>query len=262
MDIFLKFYLRDLQKSFPCLSISFEMELRKHAKLSSDLCNQEIEMDEFDALSETQDTLLGPGGCPWDRKQTLDSVRGDLLEEVYELLEAICENDNDHICEELGDVASCWLFMSKLAEKEGRCTLRGTLSGVREKLIRRHPHVFGTSQASSDEELKAQWDEIKRGERGMERRKSLLDGIPVTLPALARSQEIARKIRRSEISFETASLTSEERLGEQLWSLVEKANENGIDAEEALRKVLTRKERLFRTLEQTMDSSRSIENAC
>jgi uncharacterized protein YabN with tetrapyrrole methylase and pyrophosphatase domain len=206
-------------------------------------------MQEFDDLLKTFAVLLGPRGCPWDHKQTTKTIRRDLLEECHELLEAISLEDNTAICEELGDVLSVIVFLGKLAEKEGRFPLSAAVGGANEKLIRRHPHVFDRTTLANEEEFWRQWDRIKGAEKGKENRKSILDGIPTDLPALARAQKVHKKIG-AHPPVETALHSDpEEALGEELWRLVLKAQALNLDAEQALRSFLSKKEREFRACE-------------
>lgn len=207
-------------------------------------------MKEFDELLSIFTTLLGPEGCLWDQKQTMRSIRGDLLEECHELLEAIALGDNAAIREELGDVLSVAVFLGKLAEKEGRFSLREAIAAVGEKLVRRHPHVFGDSRISNEDEMWQQWDRIKKSEKGKEERRSVLDGIPTDLPALARAQKVQKKMNNLPVQISQCSETDPEAaLGEELWSLVCKARELKVDAEQALRRVLAMREREIRACE-------------
>ena len=122
-------------------------------------------MKDFSEILEILDRLMGPNGCPWDRKQTFESLRESVLEEAQEVVEAVDEGDDAHLCEELGDLLVNVVFYCKIAEKEGRFTTVDVLNGLRDKLIRRHPHVFGDAVIETEEELRAQWDRIKEEER-------------------------------------------------------------------------------------------------
>lgn len=122
-------------------------------------------MKEFDELKDVIEKLLAPNGCPWDREQTLMTMRKSLLEETKEVIEAIDLNDNEKIEEELGDLFFNVLFMSRLAEKEGRCTIGAILKHIIAKLIRRHPHVFGDAKVETAEDVIKQWNEIKKSEK-------------------------------------------------------------------------------------------------
>jgi len=190
-------------------------------------------MNEFTALLEIADTLLGPKGCAWDKKQTLSTLKPYILEEVHELLEAIDLNEAEKIKEEMGDCFYTLIFLAKLSEQIKIFTLQESLRDVAEKLIRRHPHVFGDIQTDSTEEIIRNWEEIKKKEG----KKNPLGAIPETLPALARAQKVILKLRRMKKEIPDAShLLSEEDLGEKLWNLVAEAESAGFDAESALRR--------------------------
>ncbi len=201
-------------------------------------------VEEFTQLLELTDELMGPDGCLWDRAQTFSSVRECILEEVYEVLDAIDSNDDSNLIEELGDLFYNVIFYCKLAEKEGRFTAKDALFMIREKLIARHPHVFGENKLSDAKEIMAQWEAIKKREKP--ERSSLLDGIPKELPALARAEKIAKKLKEK-----SKEELSEQELGEQLWEVVRRASHN---PEVALRKFLMEKEAAFRANEQTSAS--------
>lgn len=212
-------------------------------------------MNAFEHLIETTDTLLSPQGCPWDREQTMNTMRSSIIEEACELVEAIDLNDNAHIQEELGDLFFIAVFLSKLAEKEGRCNVTDVLKGIDDKLIRRHPHVFGEIKIDNSDAVVKQWGEIKQQEKGKTHRKSALDGIPKDLPSLARAQKVHKKISSAKFPDEPlfskeASFENEEELGQTLYHLVAQAQEKGLDAEHALRKTLAHLEKAFRTFEK------------
>jgi tetrapyrrole methylase family protein / MazG family protein len=135
--------------------------------------------------------LRGPGGCPWDQEQTHESIRAQLLEECYEALEAIDQKDDVLLREELGDVLLHVVFHAQLAEERGVFTLDEVAQGIREKLVRRHPHVFGDDKLKTSDEVLKRWDELKKLEKP--ERKGALDGVPALLPALMRAQEIQKK---------------------------------------------------------------------
>ncbi|WP_437222931.1 nucleoside triphosphate pyrophosphohydrolase [Planctomicrobium sp. SH661] len=134
--------------------------------------------------------LRSPQGCPWDREQTMKSIKPYTLEETYELLEAIDADDNAGIQEELGDVLLQVVLDAQIAADEDRFTLIEVIEGITQKMIARHPHVFGDAQASTAAEVRAHWERIKNAEK---KRESALDGIPLELPALARAARITKK---------------------------------------------------------------------
>ena len=115
----------------------------------------------FDELLEIMDRLREPGGCPWDRDQDLDSFLPNLQEELDELVEAAREKDPAHLCEELGDLLFNLVFVSRLAKEEGWFTMEGALRGIRDKIVRRHPHVFGDASCDTPDEVLDQWSRIK-----------------------------------------------------------------------------------------------------
>ncbi len=185
-------------------------------------------MKEFQKLLDIADRLLGPEGCPWDREQTFFTLQPYLLEETHELIEAIDVEDASKICEELGDVLYALVFIAKLGENQGTFTLARSIDLVAEKLIRRHPHIFGDQKISSPEEVATQWEAIKKREG----KKSPIDNIPPTLPALSRAQKIIHKLRKEPLVQERIS----EDIGQRLWDLVREAERMGVDAESALRR--------------------------
>ncbi len=148
-------------------------------------------MKEFESLLQIADRLLAPEGCPWDREQTLFTLEPYLLEETHELIEAIDQQSGSKMAEELGDVVYALIFIAKLGEKEGKFTLAEALRQVSDKLIRRHPHVFGEKKFESTDEIVKNWEAVKKSEG----KKSPIDGIPPTLPALSRAQKIIHKLK-------------------------------------------------------------------
>lgn len=196
-------------------------------------------MDNFTKLLEVAAVLLGPNGCPWDQEQTLLTLQPYLLEEAHELIDAIDLGDAQKMKEELGDVIYTAIFIAKLAEKQNLFSLDDSISSITEKLIRRHPHIFGDTKVSGTEDVMRNWEEIKMKEG----RKSLFEGIPPTLPALARAQKVISKLRRKKMTeAKKSSLESEDDLAEKIWALVEEAESSGLDAENALRRLSKSKE--------------------
>lgn len=213
-------------------------------------------MDKFDELVAVVETLLSPEGCPWDREQSLQSIRPYLIEEVYEIVEAIDLDDNEHISEEIGDVFFQLVFLCKLAERDQRFDLSATLKTIAEKLIRRHPHIFGEKKVESMEELHAQWDEIKKNEEGKSSRQSLLDDIPQQLPALAKAQKMLDKFKKTQFTWNVSvqssieAIDTEDQLGEALLALVNQASQKGLNAKHALLRKITLLEEEFRQWEK------------
>ena len=191
-------------------------------------------MSAFKKLLDVADVLLGPNGCPWDREQTLLSLQPYLLEEAHELIEAIDSQDPQKMKEELGDVFYTVIFIAKLAEREKLFTLFESMECMTEKLIRRHPHIFGEVKVTGSEDVMRNWEEIKMKEG----RKSPFEGIPPTLPALSRAQKVVSKLRRKKaVSSRRSILKDEKELAEKLWALVEEAECAGMDAESVLRRL-------------------------
>lgn len=206
-------------------------------------------MEEINQLLQTIDTLLGPNGCPWDRDQTLESMRSSLLEESCELIEAIDLKEKSQIKEEIGDLLFLALFLARLAEKEGQGTLQEATKGINEKLIRRHPHIFGDAVvANSPDAVLEQWNRIKAEEKN---HKSLLDRIPKGLPALARAEELLQAMKKKKFPREKieADKVNEEEVGSALFDLVSIAHQSKVEAEQALRKKLSMEEQKFRQWE-------------
>lgn len=198
-------------------------------------------MHPFDRLLEVADQLLGPNGCSWDKEQTLFSLEPHLLEETHELLEAIDLQDSDAMLEELGDVLYALVFIAKLAEQQNRFTMRQAIEQVADKLIRRHPHVFGDVKVSSTDDIVRNWEAIKKQEKGKER-KHLTDGIPPTLPSLPRAQKMAGRLRKASkgVGAHPPLFHSEEELGDLLWRLIVEADAKGIEVDGALRRKLSK----------------------
>lgn len=221
--------------------------------------------DSLDALVETIWRLRQPDGCPWDRKQTHASIAKNMVEEAYEAVDCIEANDAEHLCEELGDVLMQVLLHAQIAADAGEFTIDDVARGLNEKLIRRHPHVFGEHDAASDaDEVLGIWDAVKLAEKAgrdakaaqaNERPAGLLDGVPRALPALMEAQKVSRKaaavgfewdtvddvwdqVASEREEFEREAPGSDEReleFGDMLFALVNVARKEGIDAESALR---------------------------
>ena len=200
-------------------------------------------MKEFDRLIEIADALHGPNGCPWDKKQTFQSLRPHVLEEVHELLDSIDEEDFKGMVEELGDILFQILFFAKLGEKSKTFTLEEIITIVSEKLIRRHPHVFGDLKVETSEEVIHHWERVKKEEK--KERKSALEGIPKTLNGLARAQKVISKLHREKIALPEKESSAEISFGDQLLDLVIQAQAEDVDAESALRTALKRYEKLL-----------------
>jgi tetrapyrrole methylase family protein/MazG family protein len=182
------------------------------------------EAEAFKKLYDIVVRLRAPGGCPWDREQTPLSLRGDLIEETYECVEAIDENDPPHIREELGDIFLLITMIACMHEEEGRFTVRDVLEGVSEKLIRRHPHVFGKLRAEdgsslSSAEVLGNWARIKVEQEGRKPKDSILDEVSRGLPPLDRAWKLQKKAAKAGFDWpDVQGVVSkiEEELGEAL----------------------------------------------
>jgi tetrapyrrole methylase family protein / MazG family protein len=148
-----------------------------------------LAQSEFQRLVEIISTLRGPGGCPWDREQTHDSMKPYLLEESYEVLDSIDRGDASELKEELGDLLLQIVFHARLAEEKAQFTIRDVIRGISEKLVRRHPNVFGQADIRTAEEQTRHWEKLKKAEG----KSSVLDGVPRTAPALLRAYRVQQK---------------------------------------------------------------------
>jgi len=218
-------------------------------------------MSAIDELIEIVARLRAPDGCPWDREQTHASLRGSLLEEAYEVVEAIEENDDVHLREELGDLLLQVAMHSQFASETGRFTFHDVAAGLSEKLVRRHPHVFGETRAPDTEAVLKRWEEIKRAEKG-NTQVSVLDNVSTALPSLMHAEKIGKRAARVGFDWEHAGeviakireelaeveevLAStdadriEEEIGDLLFAVTNLARKAKVEPEVALRRA-TRK---------------------
>jgi tetrapyrrole methylase family protein/MazG family protein len=192
------------------------------------------------ALQQIVARLRAPGGCPWDREQTHQSIKRHLIEEAYEAIDAIDRGDQDEMREELGDVLLQVYLHAQMAEEAGLFTLEEVYDTLTQKLIRRHPHVFGDVIAESASIVLQNWDQIKRRERGEQADEHPLGKIPADLPALARAQTVIRRARRAGIDLPDGHVlddapSNEAEFADALFTLASAAAKAGIDAEGALR---------------------------
>lgn len=218
--------------------------------------------------------LRAPDGCPWDREQTHKSLRGSLIEEAHEVLETIDRGDDDaHFCEELGDLLLQIVMHSQIASEENRFDFDRVARGIAEKLVRRHPHVFGGNKLDGSAAVLKQWDKIKREEKGGTD-PSILDGVSVALPALMRAEKVQKKAARAgfdwddlggvlaklreeileieEAAAEGRLSALEEEIGDLLFSAVNLARKAGVDAETSLRQSTGKFIRRFQKLESLL----------
>jgi tetrapyrrole methylase family protein / MazG family protein len=228
----------------------------------------------LDGLAWVVARLYGPAGCPWDRQQTHQSLRSALLEEAYEVLEALDADDMAGLREELGDLLLSVVAQSEMARQEGQFDLGTVLENIGSKLIRRHPHVFGDLAVSGTGEVLHNWEQIKAEELAAKGRSraSALDGIPPGLPALAAAEKLAKKASRAGFSWPDSASTwakveeelaelraavlandhahSAEEFGDLLFTLVVAARWLHIDPEIALRETNTKFRHRFSSVEQ------------
>ena len=181
--------------------------------------------DEFQELARIMDRLRGKDGCPWDKKQTLESLKTFLIEEVYEVLEAIDEGSPLGLKEELGDLLMHIFFLAQISKERGEFDINDVARSAVTKMINRHPHVFGKTRASTPEEVELNWSELKRREKGKSKATSLLDDIPLHLPALLRTYRLTQKA--SSVGFDWKHLGDLfEKIQEELREFTE-ANRDG-----------------------------------
>ena len=198
--------------------------------------------------------LRSPTGCPWDREQSHLTLRRHAIEEVYELIDAIEARDDVEMAEELGDLLLQVVFHCQLARERGAFDFEKVTRHLVDKLIRRHPHVFGKIKVKDVDEVWANWEKIKKAEKHGTRhaRHSAFDGIPKHLPALLRAEKLVKKARKADLLKEKPPRKniSRARLGETLFELAKSAQANGWSAEELLTDEINRREKNLRRLEQ------------
>jgi MazG family protein len=232
----------------------------------------------FDRLVETVARLRAPDGCPWDREQTLETLRPFVLEETYEVLEAIDQGDMESLREEIGDLIFEGVLLAQLCDEAGRFSVADSVTSIADKLVRRHPHVFGdAARAQTAGEVLGRWEEVKAREResapGSAKPKTILGGVPRTLPALLRAHEMGTRAAAvgfdweratdvlAKIEEEVAELREaverrgdqahvEEEMGDLLFAIANLSRKLGVEPESALRKADEKFARRFTTLEQ------------
>ena len=212
----------------------------------------------FDRLVQVVAALRSENGCPWDKAQTHETLKPDLIEEAHEVIEAIDAKDSRKLPEELGDLLMQVMLHAQIAKDAGVFSINEVIQSITDKLVRRHPHVFGGINVRNTDEVLKNWEEIKRSEAGYEDRHSVLDGIPQHLPSLMRAQTIQRKAARvgfdwdsvsdvfpkieeeiQELKSSVAAAEAEAieiEIGDLLFSIVNLCRFLGVEAEEALRK--------------------------
>lgn len=229
--------------------------------------------DKFKELVDIVKKLRSPEGCPWDREQDLYSIKNHFLEEAFELVDALDNEDIPNIREELGDIFFHVIFHSVMAEEEGKFTLKDVISEVNEKLVRRHPHVFGDMGEIDTEEVVVNWDKIKAEEK-KNKRKSVLDDIPGSYPSIQKSLKMQERVRK--VGFDWADMGDcmdkvneeigefkeavdigntkeiEHELGDVFFALINLSRFLKVDPDEALRKANKRFHKRFTYIEQSL----------
>ncbi|TFH14810.1 MAG: nucleoside triphosphate pyrophosphohydrolase [Lentisphaerales bacterium] len=228
-------------------------------------------------LTDIMAKLRGEGGCPWDRQQTLESLKQYLIEESYEVIDAIDSGDPERHRDELCDLLLQVLFQSQIRNEEGKFSFADVVEALEQKLVRRHPHVFGEETAETPEQVLKRWEEIKGSEKGSKTRDSVVDGVPRALPALVKAQRIQSRTARGGFDWPdtdgvVAKIEEElqevretiaqqdadrqkEELGDLLFSVVNLSRFLGISAELALQEAVDRFCSRFRTVEKLAEAN-------
>ena len=225
----------------------------------------------FKELVDIIAKLRSKDGCPWDRQQTHDTLKSQLIEEAYEVIETIDEGKDEKLEEELGDLLMQVLLNAQIAQDDGRFNICGVIRRISDKLIRRHPHVFGNVQVNNTQEIIDNWEAIKSQEHANKDRTSLMDGVPLHLPELMKARKIQSKASRVGFDWDKAedvlekveeeieelkvSISAseqdgiEEEIGDILFSIVNLSRFLDVEPEEALRKTNAKFKRRFRQME-------------
>ena len=229
----------------------------------------------FADLVELMERLRGPGGCPWDKEQTHESIKSCLVEETYEVLEAIDDKNAEHLKEELGDLLFQVIFHSKMASEKKHFNINDVVDTVVRKLTHRHPHVFtGDKSAKTSGQVLDQWQKIKLAEKGYEHRKSVVDGIPKALPALQKAHTVQKKVAKvgfdwphvdqviAKVDEELAEVRDAlkennpahvaEELGDLLFSVANLSRFLGLESENVLHQTIRKFTGRFRKVEEEL----------
>ena len=239
--------------------------------------NNNTPLEGFEQLYNIITRLRSPNGCPWDRAQTPDSIKENLIEEAYECLDAIIENDFEHICEELGDIYLLVTFIAIMYEEKSIFTSGDIFEGICSKLIRRHPHVFADAEADTPDKVKHQWDEIKEKVEGRQHDDSVLDSVPKHYPPLLKATKLQKKAAKNKFDWEhiddvfvkleeeiaefraavdsEVSTDIEEEIGDILFTIVNISRFLKIDPSTALTKTNNKFSDRFRYLEAEIKKS-------
>ena len=228
----------------------------------------EEKLKAFERLLNIMDDLREK--CPWDRKQTLESLRNLTIEETYELADAILNQDMEEVKEEIGDLMLHMVFYAKIAEEKKEWDIADALNAVCEKLIHRHPHIYGDIKVANEEEVKQNWEKLKLAEG----KKSVLAGVPASLPAMVKAYRMQEKTKQVGFEWENSGQVwekveeeiqefkeaktikeKEDEFGDVLFSLINYARFEGIDPETALEKVNRKFKKRFEYIEEHADRS-------
>jgi tetrapyrrole methylase family protein/MazG family protein len=237
----------------------------------------------IDHLLDVMRRLRAPDGCPWDREQTIESLRGNLMEKTYEVVDAMDSGDRAALCEELGDLLLQVVFQAQIADEEGAFSFDDVAKGISDKLVRRHPHVFGDVQADTPDEVIRNWEKIKKTEKGGDSPRSLVDGIPKHLPALSKAYLVQKRVAK--VGFEWDGISGvvdkleeelaevkeamalkdaaaiREELGDLLFSTVNLSRYLGHESEELLNENIAKFMRRFQGVETRLHAEgRELEN--
>jgi tetrapyrrole methylase family protein / MazG family protein len=234
-------------------------------------------LNSLSRLIEITNTLMGDDGCPWDKVQTRESLKPYLLEETYEVLDALDTNDPKKIKDELGDLLYQILFHSKISSLKGEFDFQDVINNLSEKMVRRHPHVFKEVKINTPDQVVKQWEEIKKTEKGQGSQKSILDNIPKNLPSLMKAQKLQKKAAKEgfdwdqiddvfskldeEVSeFKEAVLKKnntdmQNEIGDIFFVISNIAKFYKIDAEEALRSTNNKFIKRFQYIEQKLEEN-------
>ena len=232
-------------------------------------------LNSLSKLIKITDTLMGEDGCPWDKVQTRESLKPYLVEETYEVLDALDANDPEKIKDELGDLLYQILFHSKISSLKGEFDFRDVIDNLSEKMVRRHPHVFKEGELNTPDQVVKQWEEIKRNEKNQANQKSILDNIPKNLPSLLRAQKLQKKAAKEgfdwdqisdvfdkldeeiaefkEAVLKKKSADIQNEIGDIIFVITNIAKFYKIDAEEALRSTNNKFIKRFQYIEQKIE---------
>ena len=241
-------------------------------------------MPPFENLVKIMAKLRSEKGCPWDREQTHKTLRPYLIEEAYEVLDALDNGTENDFCDELGDLLLQVVFHAQIATEEDRFDIGDVIQAINDKLVRRHPHVFGDTEVATADEVLANWEKIKKEEKQNQGRESILDSLPPNMPALLRAYRIQQKVAR--VSFDWNNVQEvllkvreeidelstaikqankeniEEEIGDLLFSIVNLARHLNLPPEDALRRTNDKFIRRFQYIEASLElQGENIERA-